>query len=169
MRAAILCFLLAPLLFGHKLNIFTDYKDGLLFIQSYYANGNPCSECRVKVLDDGDKELFTGALSGEGKIERAMVITGGAKVVVDASGGHLAEAMIKIDQIVEPPKMEPKKESIDNEALQKMIESAVAKEVRPILVKMEQENEMSMEKIISGVGYILGFFGLVMFFRRKRD
>ncbi len=169
MRAAILFFLLTPLLLAHKLNIFTDYKDGVLFVQSYYANGNPCSECKVRATDSEDRELFAAMLDRDGKIERTIVLEDNTKIVLDASGGHLAEALIKVGQKAEAPKKEPKKESIDNDALQKMIESAVAKEVRPILIKMEQESEMSMAKIISGVGYIAGIFGLLVLLKRKRD
>lgn len=49
MKILIFISLLSMSLFAHKLNLFTDYEDGTLYINAYFANGNGCQHCDVKV------------------------------------------------------------------------------------------------------------------------
>jgi nickel transport protein len=167
MKQLFLILILAMFAYAHKLNIFTDYQNGVLFVQSYYASGDACAGCVIKIQDANNAQIYDGVLDANGKSEIKINLPDSSKVIVSASGGHLVEA--NLGQSLSSDSNITKDDlHIDNARLKQMIEASVAKEVRPILVELDKSHELSLEKIFSGLGYILGFFGIWALMRQKQ-
>lgn len=164
MKLVFFISILSIFAFAHKLNAFTDYANGILYVQSYYANGDSCANCNLKIQENNGTLLYDGTLNKEGTQEIKISLTSNSKAIITANGGHLTQNNINVLQnTTKPIELNP-----SDTALQQMIEVAVAKEIRPILIELDKSKELSLEKIFSGLGYILGFFGIWALMRQKK-
>jgi nickel transport protein len=97
--------------------------------------------------------------------------------------GHRAEYSISADElrgaaglIKEEPEesvsvISPETSSVDLKEIQSLIEDALDEKLKPIMreIKKSQEDKISPTEIIGGIGYIIGFFGILAYFlSRKR-
>ena len=55
MKKFLLISIIPIFLFAHKINLFLDYENGNLFINSYFANAKGCINCKFEIKDkDGN-------------------------------------------------------------------------------------------------------------------
>ncbi len=83
--------------FAHKLNVFVDYENGSLFVNSYFANGSPCKNCSLKVLSLDGVIITEAKTNDDGDYYKKMPLRE-VEVVVDAGGGHSAREVFKRDE-----------------------------------------------------------------------
>jgi nickel transport protein len=107
-------------LYAHKLNLFLEYEKNKLYIYSYFASGNACINCKIRLMDKDKnviKELKTNR-DGEYYLDN---FSGISYVEVEALGGHAAtEALTEISD----EKMT--KDEVKNEGEFSYLESIIA-------------------------------------------
>ncbi len=168
-------FLLIPaLLNAHKLNIFAYYENGKINIESFFSDGTPCKNCNVKILDNNKNLIFSGKLNEKGEITVNKKLTGNVLIKVNASMGHESSFNLKIgndkkekenssNKII---KISEKNENLLPE-IRKIVREELEKQLKPIILQLAKIEGNRTEKIVAGIGYILGIFGLLMLFKRK--
>ncbi len=105
MRILILTLLLLSSLFAHKLNIFLYEEDNKIFLNSYFASGTPCKECKVEIFDEKYRLLQTAKTNKDGDYGFEKLASK-LSVKVETIGGHAATSSI------EPKKIKNRKEDI---------------------------------------------------------
>lgn len=93
MKKICILFLYVSFLFSHKLNVFVDYEDGLLFVNSYFANGNPCKNCSVIVSSLDGKVLDKDKTNKKGEYYKKIRLKE-FEITVDGSSGHISKEII---------------------------------------------------------------------------
>lgn len=139
---------------AHKVNIFVLPTDRGADGEVYFHDGKPCADCRVEALDALDnvlKEIQTG-VDGTFSMEWER---SAAKLVVHASMGHRAE------YILAPQNQKPVAEGKAVISVEKRVAVEVKKQMDAY------EASMKIPKIIAGLGYILGIFGIWALLKRK--
>ena len=87
MRVVILLLFFLSFLFSHKLNLFVFEDNEKIIVNSYFASGSFCKECKLEVFDINNKLLESGKTDKNGE----YIIKNFAKRVlikVEALGGH---------------------------------------------------------------------------------
>ncbi len=169
-----LILLIPALLNAHKLNIFAYYEDGKINIESFFSDGTPCKNCDVKILDNNKNLIFSGKLNEKGEITVNKKLTGNVLIKVNASMGHESSFNLKIgnnktqkenssNKII---KISQKNENLLPE-IRKIVREELEKQLKPIILQLAKIEGNRTEKIVAGIGYILGIFGLLMLFKRK--
>ena len=170
----IFLFLIIPVtIYAHKLNIFAYYEDGKINIESFFSDGTPCKDCSVKILDNNGKILYSGKLNEKGEITVNKKLTSNVKITVNASMGHVGNFDLKIGSVkniknheVKPVKLNSFNKDVLPE-IRKIVKDELAKQLKPIIMQLAKIDGNKTEKIISGIGYILGIFGLITLIKRK--
>lgn len=97
-KTILITLLMFSSLFAHKLNLFTSYENGALFVSTYFANGKGCKNCKVVIKDKDEKILFMTETNRKGelsiKLDKKEFI-----VSVDAGGGHIVSDFIKVKEL----------------------------------------------------------------------
>ena len=111
-------------MFAHKLNIFTEYENGKLYISSYFANGNGCQNCKVTIKDENENILKEEFTNKDGELITS-VSNSKLKIIVDAKAGHIVskDIVLKLDDIKKEENQDLKKLKEENQKLKAKIKS----------------------------------------------
>ena len=139
MRYFLLLALFINFSFAHKINLFVTNEENGVNIYSYFANGNPCINCKL-LIKNGENIVLEDKLDANGKYLYSSKYKD-IQVTIDASGGHIAKQDIEL-------------ENIKNESLQTHL-------------KEEKENE-HIKILISLFLIVLIFYVLKMLKRKKQ-
>jgi len=176
--------------FAHKVNIFAYVEGEKIYTESYFNDGKKCINSKIEVFDNRGNILLEGLTDQEGMFSfetpSEEVIDGDLKIVLTASMGHRAEYSISADEIrgfaglIKEENEEslsivvPETSSVDVKEIQSIIEDTLDEKLKPIMreikeIKKSQEDKISPNEIIGGIGYIIGIFGIIAYFlSRKR-
>ena len=169
---------------AHKVIIFAYVEGDRVYTESYFSDGKKCIDSKIEVFDNQGNKLLEGLTDGEGEFSfEVPPEDGDLKIVLTAGMGHRAEYSISADElrgaaglIKEEPEesvsvISPETSSVDLKEIQSLIENALDEKLKPIMreIKKSQEDKISPTEIIGGIGYIIGFFGILAYFlSRKR-
>lgn len=82
-------FILPVQLFAHKVNIYAYTGDGMVYSESYFADGSKCRNCTVEVFDKKTgKSLLEGKTDENGKFSFKIPSAFSLKLVLRAGTGH---------------------------------------------------------------------------------
>lgn len=115
MRILVLIIFLASILSAHKLNLFLYEENNKIYLNSYFASGNPCIDCKIEIYDE-KKELLEIAKTDEKGNYNFKKLANKLIVKVEAIGGHAVENQIEVKSLA---KEEEKRET--NSILQSLI------------------------------------------------
>ena len=161
MRILIL-FVLPIVLFAHSLSVTASYEDGELFVESYFGDGTPCKEC-VFTVTNQEKEVFKNKLLHDGSFEEKVSLELPFTVYIDGGMGHWADVNIEIDETEVIPSEIENITNIMNPINETKIRQIIRSELNKQNSKIEvivEKNRSTLEKMLVGLGYILGIFGL---------
>ena len=139
MRYFLLLALFISFSFAHKINLFVTNEENGVNIYSYFANGNPCINCKL-LIKNGENIILEDKLDVNGKYLYSSKYKD-IQVTIDASGGHIAKQDIVV-------------ENIKNESLQTHL-------------KEEKENEYI--KILISLFLIVVIFYVLKIIKRKKQ
>ena len=139
MRYFLLLALFISFSFAHKINLFVTNEENGVNIYSYFANGNPCINCKL-LIENGENIVLEDKLDANGKYLYSSKYKD-IQVTIDASGGHIAKQDIVV-------------ENIKNESLQTHL-------------KEEKENEHI--KILISLFLIVLIFYVLKILKRKKN
>lgn len=117
MKKFILIFFIPIFLFAHKVNLFLDYENGNLFINSYFANSKGCIKCKFEIKDRDGKFVFSDVLDENGEYNYKTDIKE-LYITVDAGNGHLVSKNAKEEKL----KKEETKETNNSDELNELLE-----------------------------------------------
>lgn len=192
----ILCSMLAILfflphqLFAHKVNIYAYISDGIVYSESYFADGSRCRSCAVEVFDKKTgKILLDGKTDENGKISFKMPPVGSLKLVLKAGAGHQAIYYLSLDEKLPTDKSNEataarskfhdktgafnQEKCLSPEELEAVVNKAVEAKLQQVMSRLGaiQENidRSSVREIIGGIGYIIGIAGIVLYLTSRRN
>ena len=86
----IVCLLILPVeLLAHKVNIYAYTGDGLVYSESYFADGSRCKNCSVEVFDNKTgKNLLEGKTDEGGRFSFKIPQASSLKLLLRAGAGH---------------------------------------------------------------------------------
>lgn len=168
----ILLALITPLfLLAHSLSVTASYEDKELFIESFFGDGNPCKECPFEVKK-GEKKIFKAKLDVQGAFEDSFEAKPPFDIHIDGGMGHWADVKIDGTEMVEESETlnrdNATMNSIDETKIRQIIRSELNKQNSKIEVMIEK-NKSNLEKMLVGLGYILGIFGLWQLFVKRKE
>jgi len=170
MRVIIL-FLLPIFIYAHSLSVTASYENKELFIESFYGDGNPCKGCFFRVKKD-DKKVFQGNLDHEGVFEQEVKLTAPFDVHINGGMGHWADVIIEGNEMGEESDVTNSTNTMMNSIDETKIRQIIRSELNKQNTKIEsliEKNKSNTEKMLIGLGYILGIFGLWQLFARKKE
>ncbi|QAR32184.1 hypothetical protein EP073_01855 [Geovibrio thiophilus] len=154
---------------AHRLNVLAVYEGGTLNITSYFGDGTYCKSCAYTVTGTDGHVLFKGTLSENGEAVLSGELPSSFFVNVDAGMGHFAKAEVTAEPLTENSETSEKTETlptVDEDALRSMIRQELGKQTVEIQAAIDK-GRTNTDKIIAGIGYLFGIFGLFMLFRKK--
>lgn len=171
---------------AHRLSLFAAAIGAEIEGKAYFAGGSAARNIMVHVTD------ADGTLLGELKTDEAGTFTFTATrrtdhfLAADSGDGHVAKFVIGADELphslpgglentaqttpppdrqqVNPPSGSPGAENLDER-----IEKALARQLHPLREQLAAfEDEIRLRDVIGGIGYIVGFAGLLAWFGARR-
>ena len=87
--------------------------------------------------------------------------------------GHRAEMVIQAKELPELLKPKPQGRpvpAVDIDQIRQVVEEAVAREVRPLMraIAQQQARRVSVTEVVGGIGYIVGLMGIWMYLRSRK-
>ncbi len=119
MRYFLLLVLFISFSFAHKINLFVTNEENAVNIYSYFANGNPCINCKL-IIKNGENIVLEDKLDTNGKYLYSSKYKD-IQVTIDASGGHIAKQDIKLENIKNELLQTHLKEEKENEYIKILI------------------------------------------------
>ena len=102
MKKCFIYFLLFSLAFAHKLNVFYDIENGKIVIYSYFSDGKPLVNGRVKLIDAlSGKVILKGKTNKEGIFICNFLPPSNYKIVVEGKFGHRGVTEILKEDILD--------------------------------------------------------------------
>ncbi|HOK39575.1 MAG TPA: hypothetical protein PLD27_00850 [bacterium] len=184
-------------LLAHKVNLFTDISDKDIIVDAYFNDGKKCVNSKIEVYNNKDEKIAEGFTDQNGKFQFTPIKKEDLKIILNASLGHRTEYLINKEELtmfneennqkkiitnqskknintdssIVSKKNEMKLE-IDYEIIRKIIEEELDKRIKPLehnYKELLKKEEVSIKDIISGVGYIIGVFGIIAFIKSFKN
>ncbi len=139
-------------LFAHKLNLFTTYEKHILFVNAYFASGNGCQNCKVRIEDEEGNLIQESSTNAQGEVSFNLD-KNSFYILVNAGGGHIVKEKIT-KEIIKEKVQEEKKHltSLEKENLQL---KAKIKSLEEKLENLEFLKTIFALFIIFGIFYFL--------------
>lgn len=163
---------------AHGVKLLASVKEGRISGQGYFVGGGPVMNRPLSLRDQQGKEIQTGQSDGQGKFQIVLppdLPEGDYTLLLLAGQGHQAQSLIRITS-AHPPgggsalrtaaRGSPPPESLLTGLEQ--IENRLAgleEKIGQLQLAQAQDSEITLEKIISGLGYIMGLLGLATYLR----
>lgn len=153
-RVLCLVCIFINIVYAHKLNVFTNFEDNKLYVNSYFANGNACQNCKIRIIK-GDKLILEDKTNIKGEFETKIDFNTFI-LSVDAGSGH---AVLKdIQKVIKP------KKRYENDQLQKLQEENKSLKLQIKLL----EEKLSYFEFFKIVFALLVIFGIFAFLKRVK-
>ncbi len=184
-------YLLPTIAYAHKVSIYGYAEDGMVFSEGYFADGTRSRNSLIEVIDaKTGKKLFEGKTDGNGKFSFKIPKAASLKLILHASMGHqndytlseeeVREAMGIQESGVKGQKTESSSESttplpavsgVSSSEIEAIVGKAMDRKLQPVirmLLKLQENSENpGITEILGGIGYIIGFMGIVMYFKSR--
>ena len=175
---------LASRVWAHKVNVFAWVEGDMVFVEGYFPGGKKAQNSLVEVYNSTGAKLLEGRTNQQGEFSFKIPRKEDLKIVLTAGMGHKNDFTITADDLggSEPasdeavPKAREKvaassSTTADMGQLQVMIDQALDRKLEPVikLIRHTRKEGPGVTEIIGGIGYIFGLFGLVMYFKSKKE
>lgn len=131
---------------AHKVNIFASSVDNTVVGEVFFADGKPCIECKIHILDKSGNLIVEGKTMADGTISIKITTAIPYKIIVDAGMGHRAETVLDFVRDTE-------------ESASKVIQSKI----------QQEKNNPVFLKVFVGIVSIIIFFGLLTLIKNKKS
>jgi len=138
-RISFLILLLMGMIFptdgwAHRVGVFAWREGKKIHVEGFFSDGTPTKGAKVEVFSGEGKKLLEGRTDEEGTFSFDAPKEGELRIILWASMGHRAETKVLASDAEETPQEEPLPSSpLSSDELRKVVEEAVAKEVRPLM------------------------------------
>ena len=179
----IIAFLtLSTRVYAHKVNVFAWGEGDMVFVEGYYPGGKKAQNSLVEVYNSRGEKLLEGRTNKKGEFSFKIPAKDDLRIVLTASMGHKNDFTIAAGDLggLEPSSKEsittttkadapPSATTVDMSRLQVMIDEALDRKLDPVikLIRNTRKDGPGVTEIVGGIGYIMGLFGLVMYFKSR--
>ena len=169
---------------AHKVNVFAWVEGDKVFVEGYYPGGKKAQNSLVEVYSNAGAKLLEGRTNKKGEFSFKIPAREELRIVLTAGMGHRNDFVIKTGDLggTEPSPQEPAAKinekiaassstAVDMGQLQAMIDQALDRKLEPVirLIHNTRKDGPGLTEIIGGIGYIVGLFGLVMYFKSRKE
>ena len=174
---------------AHKLRAFAYAEGGVINGSVYFAINAPAQGAHIRVVDPSGVVVAEAVSDAQGRFRVVAHQRVDHRIVVDAGDGHHSEYTVAAAELpmslpasatrsaVSAATAAPRQSDVadvrpqtSNEALEAIIERAVARQVGPVREQLvSYEDEVRWRDVLGGLGYILGITGLALWLRSGRD
>ena len=181
----IIAFLTLPSqVWAHKVNVFAWVEGDMVFVEGYYPGGKKAQNSLVEVFNSANAKLLEGRTNQKGEFSFKSPAKEDLRIVLTAGMGHKNDFTITAGDLggTESSSQEPEPEiseqiaassstDVDLGQLKVMIDQALDRKLDPVikLIRNTRKEGPGVTEIIGGIGYIFGLFGLVMYFKSKKE
>ncbi len=183
----LICLLVSPPLFAHKLKVFATAEGERILGQAYFVGGAGAGGAEIRITDGDGGELARLQPDEQGNFEYRVARPMTYRVVANSLDGHQAVWTLQAEEFspalpaAQPEPVadttEPVTESdattvhrLPPQAItEASLERAVARQIRPLREALQAyEERVRLRDIIGGIGYIVGLAGLGLWWGRRR-
>jgi nickel transport protein len=169
---------------AHKVNVFAWVEGDTVFVEGYYPGGKKAQDSLVEVFNSTGTKLLQGRTNQKGEFSFKVPAKEDLRIVLTAGMGHKNDFTITAGDLggSEPSSDEPVPKTrekvvapfsttVDMGQLEEMIDQALDRKLEPVikLIRNTRKEGPGVTEIIGGIGYIFGLFGLVMYFRNRKE
>jgi nickel transport protein len=166
---------------AHKLKIFASLAGGEVEGKVYFVGGGSARHAAVAVETREGQKVDQLTADSEGRFTMTLRRPVDHVFIADLADGHVARFLLKVEAL-------PKNSSSGAEAvrgvsgvpdvataitpspeLALLVERAVARQVQPLLVQLNNyEDQLRLRDILGGLGFIIGLAGIAAWFKTPR-
>lgn len=168
---------------AHKVNMFAYPEGANIYVEGFFSDGKTAKNSVVTVFDakDRNKELLSGTTNDEGQFSFPISQKTSMRIVLNAGMGHQTEYLLAANELtgeIAPNssdagsvlETENAPEIANDAALDRLIENAVGKAIKPVMRSIaEMREERSLATIVGGIGYIFGVLGIFFFIKARKE
>ena len=164
---------------AHGVKLFATQNENLIQGRGYFIGGSPAQEAKIVLYNNQDEPVKQAATDNQGHFSLQMPKTANCPcyLILDASMGHQARYNLKMtSQETARPVSQPSApvfpdpDNQNDQALLKL--HAKLNNLENKLVQIEEilqiKNDVTLKDIFSGFGYIVGFMGLILYFKTRK-
>jgi nickel transport protein len=179
-------FLFSQPVLAHSVYIYAWLDGDTVYTESYFGGKRKVKGGTIRVYDLSGKKLLEGKTNDQGEFSFKTPQNIDLRIVVEAGMGHQNEYVLKAEsheehehgnteieyasEVAKETSSPKTLSTIDQEELQRIVETALDKRLRPIkqeLAAIRNEKAPGLTEIIGGIGYIFGILGVVMYFKSR--
>lgn len=175
---------------AHKLKVFAGVEQAAISGYAYFVGGGRARGSTVVIKDARGGELYRGATDQDGRFAYVPGAPADYTVVIDTGEGHFAEIVVPSTRFAggadaraavasahdvkagEAPPWQnaPPNLPMDSPLAEQRIEAAVARQVRPLLERIEAlDARLRLADIVAGISMILGLGGVALWASARRS
>ncbi|MBS3764851.1 MAG: hypothetical protein KGZ25_16240 [Planctomycetes bacterium] len=181
--AAVLCSIPRPAL-AHKMNVFASPEGKKIKGFVYFPGGGRATGVEVVLKAADGKTLDRTKSDDNGEFEFTMRRRMSYRVICESPDGHRAEFEVAAESLPddltetdgvkgsieeerpadEQWSPEEKTKGLEEETLERIVERAVQRQVRPLGEELDRTRaKIRLQDILGGIGYILGILGITSY------
>jgi len=172
---------------AHSVKVFAFEDGGRIYGEGYFADGTRVRESKVEVFDREGRKLLETQTDGNGAFAFPAPGERNVVIVLNASMGHRAEFALSLDA-VKPAGIDDRAQEasaagsggpgeavpageISEERLRVLMNEVLDARMKPLVeaVPAAKRDNPSFVEIIGGIGYIVGLFGVLLFWKVRRE
>jgi nickel transport protein len=167
---------------AHKVNVFAWVEGDTVFVEGYFPGGKKSQDSLVEVFNPAGIKLLEGRTNKKGEFSFKIPERTDLKIVLTSSMGHKNDFIVPVSDFgeVESSPSSPAQSfaesakgssahPADLSQLEGMIDKALDRKLAPVIkqIRDTRKEGCTIAEIVGGIGYIFGFFGLVMYFKSR--
>ncbi|WP_027722842.1 hypothetical protein [Maridesulfovibrio zosterae] len=183
--------LISSTAYAHRVSVFAYVEGDTVYTESYFSKKKLVHQGKIEVFNTkGGKLVLSGITDDDGKYDFTIPAAikadkSGMKIVLHASEGHRGEWTLQADEIFPEDQVEletiPSSQTppavSTNTAISAESSVELSTQIKKLndkidtlkrLIISQQENGPGANEIFSGIGYILGLFGVAAFFMSRK-
>jgi nickel transport protein len=169
---------------AHKVNVFAWAEGDTIFVEGFYPGGKKSQNSLVEVFNPAGTKLLEGRTNNKGEFSFKVPEKTDLRIVLTDSTGHKDDFIVYANSpggagslpssVVAKKHSHSVEESVsvsaDIHQLETIIDEALDRKLDPVikLIRDTRKQGPSVTEIIGGIGYIMGLFGLVMYFKIRK-
>lgn len=161
---------------AHDILLFATAVGDVIRGEVSYFGGGPVAGVRVEITTDDGEVLHRVTTDEKGEFELTATIRTNHHFTAETIDGHRATFTLAAEEL--PRYLDSRGSSQmtslpvlrDDEALRRLVREEVAGQLLPLRKQLvAYESKVRMGDIIGGIGYIVGLFGIVLYFKGRSE
>lgn len=164
---------------AHKIKVFASHEGEQITGYGYYPGGGKYQHGTVEIFDQTGQPLTSVTTDQEGRFRFLPPQRQEYTFVISTGDGHRAEYTLAADHEAtaqSAPAAAPAATSAPADAAREtmspvtnqLLEELIARQIAPLREQLERaEEKVRLRDILGGIGYILGVFGIISYFKSR--